>query len=109
VGYAPRSDASVAPQALPRISPRPQESGPDVGISQAVSSGDRVTGLLALRDYLAGLIDSFDGAPKDIAPITKQLADVVRELDELAPVQRKGTALDELAARRSDASGSRRA
>jgi len=80
-----------------------------VGISQAFSSGDRVTALLALRDYLAGLIDSFDGAPKDIAPITKQLADVVRELDELAPVQRKGTALDELAARRSDASGSRRA
>jgi hypothetical protein len=78
-------------------------------ILEAVSSGDRVTGLLALRDYLAGLIDSFDGAPKDIAPITKQLADVVRELDELAPVQRKGTALDELAARRSDAPGSRRA
>ena len=98
-----------APQALPRISPRPQESGPDVGISESVSSGDRVTGLLALRDYLAGLVDSFDGAPKDIAPITRQLADIVRELDELAPVQRKGTALDELAARRSDASGSRRA
>jgi hypothetical protein len=34
---------------------------------------------------------------------------VVRELDGLAPVQRKGTALDELAARRADASGSRRA
>ena len=65
--------------------------------------------LTALRDYLAGLVDTFDGAPKDIAPITKQLADVVRELDELAPVQRKGTALDELAARRSDAPGSRRA
>ena len=80
-----------------------------MGISESVASGDRVTGLLALRDYLASLIDSFDGAPKDIAPITKQLADVVRELDELSPVQRKGTALDELAARRSDASGSRRA
>jgi hypothetical protein len=65
--------------------------------------------LTALRDYLAGLVDDFDGAPKDIAPITKQLADVVRELDQLAPVQRKGTALDELAARRSDAAGSRRA
>jgi len=68
-----------------------------------------VASLTALRDYLASLVDDFDGAPKDIAPITKQLADVVRELDQLAPVQRKGTALDELAARRSDASGSRRA
>lgn len=61
----------------------------------------RVAALEALRDYLAGLIDGFDGAPKDIAPITKQLADVVRELDELAPPLRKGTALDELAARRA--------
>jgi hypothetical protein len=68
-----------------------------------------VASLTALRDFLAGLVDDFDGAPKDIAPITKQLADVVRELDVLAPVQRKGTALDELAARRADASGSRRA
>jgi hypothetical protein len=80
-----------------------------VTVSEAFSSGDRVASLTALRDYLAGLVDTFDGAPKDIAPITKQLADVVRELDELAPVQRKGTALDELAARRSDAPGSRRA
>ena len=80
-----------------------------MGVSEAFSSGDRVIALLALRDYLAGLVDDFDGAPKDIAPITKQLADVVRELDVLAPVQRKGTALDELAARRADASGSRRA
>jgi hypothetical protein len=68
-----------------------------------------VASLTALRDFLAGLVDDFDGAPKDIAPITKQLADGVRELDALAPVQRKGTALDELAARRADASGSRRA
>jgi hypothetical protein len=80
-----------------------------MGIAASFFSGDRVASLTALRDYLAGLVDGFDGAPKDIAPITKQLADVVRELDVLAPVQRKGTALDELAARRSDASGSRRA
>jgi len=80
-----------------------------MGIADPFSSGDRVASLSALRDYLAGLVDDFDGAPKDIAPITKQLADVVRELDGLAPVQRKGTALDELAARRADASGSRRA
>jgi hypothetical protein len=80
-----------------------------VTVSEAFSSGDRVASLTELRDFLAGLVDDFDGAPKDIAPITKQLADVVRELDVLSPVHRKGTALDELAARRSDASGSRRA
>ena len=78
-------------------------------VSDAFSSGDRVASLTALRDYLAGLVDDFDGAPKDIAPITKQLADIARELDGLSPVQRKGTALDELAARRADAAGSRRA
>lgn len=78
-------------------------------ISEAFASGDRVAALQQLRDYLAGLVDTFDGAPKDIAPITKQLADVIRELDGLAPVQRKGTALDELAARRSKAADSRRA
>ena len=78
-------------------------------VADAFASGDRVASLTALRDYLAGLVDDFDGAPKDIAPITKQLADITRELDGLAPVQRKGTALDELAARRADAAGSRRA
>lgn len=80
-----------------------------MGVSEAAASGDRATTLLALRDFLAGLVDGFDGHPKDIAPITKQLADVVRELDDLAPTQRKGTALDELAARRSKAESSRRA
>lgn len=69
-------------------------------LSEAVAEG-RVKALTALRDYLAGLIDTFDGQPKDIAPITKQLADVVRELDSVAPAQRKGTPLDELAARRA--------
>ena len=80
-----------------------------MGISEAFSTGDRTQSLTALRDYLTRLVDTFDGQPKDIAPITKQLADVVRELDGLAPVQRKGTALDELAARRSKAESSRRA
>jgi hypothetical protein len=65
--------------------------------------------LTALRDYLAGLVDEFDGPPKDIAPITRQLADVVRELDALAPTMRKGTALDELEARRAETAGTRRA
>lgn len=75
----------------------------------ALSGFNRVETLTALRDYLALLIDTFDGAPKDIAPVTKQLADVVRELDGLVPAQRKGTPLDELASRRAEASGSRRA
>jgi hypothetical protein len=81
----------------------------DVGISDAFASGDRVQSMTALRDYLAGLVDMHDGPAKDIAPITKQLADVIRELDGLAPPMRKGTALDELAARRSEAAGTRRA
>jgi hypothetical protein len=80
-----------------------------VGVSDAFASGDRVQALTALRDYLAGLVDTHDGSAKDIAPITKQLADVVRELDGLAPPMRKGTALDELAARRAETAGTRRA
>ena len=79
-----------------------------MAISAAFSSGDRVQALTALRDHLAGLVDAHDGPAKDIAPITKQLADVVRELDGLAPTTRKGTALDELASRRAASSGSRR-
>ena len=78
-------------------------------LRESVSGGDRVQSLTALRDYLAGLVDDFDGHPRDIAPITKQLADVIRELDGLAPAIRKGTPLDELAARRSEPAGSRRA
>jgi len=70
-------------------------------VTSAAATGDRAKALIALRDYLAGLIDSFDGQPRDIAPITRQLADVVREIDEIGLPQRKGTALDELAKRRS--------
>jgi hypothetical protein len=79
-----------------------------MSILSAAQAG-RASALEALRDHLAGLIDAFDGPPRDIAPITKQLADVVRELDLLAPPERKGTPLDELAARRSNTPGSRRA
>jgi hypothetical protein len=63
----------------------------------AVQSGDRRVALTALRDHLA--LQLVEGLPQTVAPIAKQLADVLRELEGLA--EPKGSAVDDLRARRA--------
>lgn len=77
------------------------------GLEAVTSTGDRRASLEALRDRLAGAIDDPDCPARDLAALSRQLVMVMAELDAL-PVP-EGSAVDtlrdELAARRSAASG----
>lgn len=70
-----------------------------VTLTDAVTKGTRREALTALRDFLAGQLDG-EVEAKSIAPIAKQLADVMRELDAL-PEAKEGSPSDQLAARRA--------
>jgi hypothetical protein len=70
-----------------------------VGVFEAASSGDRIATLVALRDHLALQIDEAKYA-KDASPLADRLMKVLAEIAELAPPEKKGTALDQLAERR---------
>lgn len=67
-------------------------------VASTAATGDRKATLEALRDHLAASIDDVD--VRYVAPLAKQLADVLRELSEL-DVGGKGSTLDDLAARRA--------
>ena len=56
---------------------------PDVSIAKAVASGDRREALTALRDRVAAELDHPIVMPRDVAMLTKQLAEIIRELDAL--------------------------
>jgi hypothetical protein len=90
----------------------------DEGLVSEVRSGDRRRALVALRDRLAVEVervaeDGFCPACKrgssSVAPLAKQLRDVVEELDRL-PVAEGESVVDDLdarrAARRAAAAGS---
>lgn len=64
---------------------------------QAVRTGERVTALEAVRDRLAFLLEDADH--RTAAGLAKQLAEVMRELESLAP-ERKADTVDDLSARR---------
>lgn len=68
--------------------------GPDFG--DEVASGDRRRGLLALRDRLAEAIEAAE--PGQVAPLAKQLSDVLAQLDQLRVPE--VSARDDLANRR---------
>lgn len=70
-----------------------------MSLCEAASSGDRRRALEELRDTLASAIDASDSG-RDIAALSRQLTDVLAQIDELAPVEPKGNPLDELAQRR---------
>lgn len=72
------------------------ESG---SLSEVVASGDYRASLEALRDDLARSIEVVDADKK--APLSKQLADVLREISSL-PAEKGRSTLDDLAARRRD-------
>jgi hypothetical protein len=81
-----------------------------VDLIEAVQTGDRRQSLEALRDRLATELERVaeDGfcleckrGSSSVAPLAKQLSDVLARLDEM-PAEVKGTPLDELARRRAD-------
>lgn len=68
-------------------------------VAGAAKTGDRLAALSVLRDRLAREIDQCDSA-RDIAALSRQLTDVLVQIEGLAPVEQKGSPLDELAKRR---------
>jgi hypothetical protein len=70
-----------------------------VGLAAVVAQGDRRASLEAIRDHLAKELEDAP-ATVAVAPIAKQLADVIRELESL-PGARKDSKSDELASRRA--------
>lgn len=71
----------------------------------AAASGDRPATLRALRDRLAVEIQTCDSA-RDIAALSRQLTDVLNQLESL-PKPAEGTPLDELANRRRSSGAAR--
>ena len=71
-----------------------------MSLSDAASSGDRLSALRALRDTLASHIETSE-SPRDVAALSGQLTQVLKQIEELD----KGrvvhaSKVDELAARR---------
>ena len=64
---------------------------------EVVAEGDRRAALVALRDHLAQRLLVAD---KDAAPLARQLADVLRQIDEIPAPEMEST-LDALAGRRA--------
>ena len=53
-------------------------------LAAVASSGSRLETLKALRDYLAEALDDC-GSPRDQAALSRQLTDVLVQIEELAP------------------------
>jgi hypothetical protein len=82
-----------APARARKTTPKPVvKTMPEV-----VAEGDRRAALVALRDHLAQRLLV---AEKDAAPLARQLADVLRQIDEIPAPEMEST-LDDLAGRRA--------
>lgn len=66
----------------------------------AAESGNRLETLRSLRDTLAGQIDACESG-RDMAALSRQLTDVLSQIASLAPEQKAGDPVDEIAARRA--------
>ena len=76
-----------------------------MGLKDIARAGDNRVLLEALRDRLALELDSTDSA-NDVARLSQRLVEVVDKLGvEPAQVEKKGTPLDELKARRQSKTG----
>ena len=71
-----------------------------MSLADASASGSRVDTLRALRDLLARELEDPGTPPAAKAAMARQVVLILAEIDELAPPEQKGTALDELASRR---------
>ncbi|MCZ1070810.1 hypothetical protein [Rhodococcus sp. A5(2022)] len=67
----------------------------------AAASGDRLKALEALRDRLAREIEACESS-RDVAALSRQLTDVLKQIEDLAPpAEEERSPLDELAQRRT--------
>lgn len=72
-----------------------------MGLVAAVAE-NRLAGLSALRNLLAEQVEVCD-SPRDLAPLSRQLSDVLKQIEEIEKAQpeKKGSPLDELKERRA--------
>ena len=98
------SDLDVDPND-PRSFPSPQkpragapQEASDTSLAEVVATGDRRKSLEAIRDTLAERFVTTRSAVA-LAPIAKQLTEVIREIDSI-PGEREDSASDDLAKRR---------
>ena len=75
----------------------------DAAFVDEVKSGDRVRGLLALRDLLAKQLASGDVPARDLAALSRRLMQVMEELEALDAANAEDE--DELSKRRADKLG----
>lgn len=66
----------------------------------AARTDDYLKTLIAMRDMLARSIDECESM-RDLASLNKQLADVLKLIDELKPAEQVGDVVDEIAQRRA--------
>ena len=69
-------------------------------VHEAAVTGDRLKTLRALRDHLAVAIDGCKSM-RDLAALSRQLADVVAQIDALDPPETEVSPADEVAQRRA--------
>ena len=74
-----------------------------MALSEVAAGGDRLVTLRALRDRLALDLDGCE-SKRDVASLSQRLMDVLEQIEaaEKAQPETKGTALDEIARRRSE-------
>lgn len=70
-----------------------------MSLSEAADQGDRRRTLEELRGVLVTAIQGAE--PRELAPLAKQLREVLAELDEL-PSGKEGSVVDDLTARRNE-------
>lgn len=68
-------------------------------LHDAVTSGQRIRSLEALRDYLSARLQATVDE-RSVAPIAKMLADVMRELADIKPAE-EASPIDDLASKRA--------
>lgn len=69
-------------------------------LPDSARSGDRLATLQALRDTLADQIAETDSG-RDMAALSRQLTDVLKQIVDIAPEKKAGDPVDEIAARRA--------
>jgi len=61
-------------------------------IAEAAETGDRLTLLKSMRKSIAEALTEGEVHPRDMAALTKRIADIAREIEELETVQATASA-----------------
>lgn len=74
--------------------------GLNLSLHEVAQGGDRAATLMALRDEIAAQIDATDSG-RDVAALSRQLTDVLMQIEKVAPTKATGDPIDEISQRRA--------